>query len=34
VYRLKGELLLHQAVLDEKQAEACVFQALGVARHQ
>jgi predicted ATPase len=34
VYRLKGELLLHQAVLDEKQAEACFFQALGVARHQ
>ena len=34
VYRLKGELLLRQAVPDEEQAEACFQQALDVARRQ
>jgi predicted ATPase/class 3 adenylate cyclase len=34
LYRLQGELLLHQAVLDEKQAEACFVQALDVAHRQ
>jgi predicted ATPase len=34
VYRLKGELLLQQAVPDAPQAEACFQQALDVARHQ
>jgi len=34
LYRLQGELLLHQVVLDEKQAEACFVQALDVARRQ
>jgi class 3 adenylate cyclase/predicted ATPase len=33
-YRLQGELLLRQAVLDAAQAEACFPKALGVARHQ
>ncbi len=32
--RLKGELLLQQAVPDEAQAETCFHQALDVARHQ
>jgi predicted ATPase len=34
VYRIKGELLLQQAVSDVPQAEACFQQALAVARHQ
>jgi predicted ATPase len=34
LYRLKGELLLRQAVPDMPQAEACWHQALTVARHQ
>src|SRR5262249_37822591 len=34
VYRLKGELLLQQAVPDAPQAEACCQQALAVARRQ
>ena len=34
VYRIKGELLLQQAVPDAPQAEACFQQALAVARHQ
>ena len=34
VYRLKGELLLRQAVPDAPQAEACFQQALAVARRQ
>jgi class 3 adenylate cyclase/predicted ATPase len=33
-YRLKGTLLLKQAVPDATQAEACFQQALTVARHQ
>jgi len=34
VYRLKGELLLQQAMPDEAQAETCLQQALAVARRQ
>jgi TOMM system kinase/cyclase fusion protein len=34
LYRLKGVLLLKQAVLDVSQAEACLHQALDVARLQ
>jgi predicted ATPase len=34
VYRIKGELLLQQAIPDAPQAEACFQQALAVARHQ
>jgi predicted ATPase len=34
VYRVKGELLLRQAVPDMPQAEACFQQALVVAHHQ
>ena len=34
VYRIKGELLLQQAVSDVPQAEACFQQALAVARRQ
>ena len=34
VYRLKGELLLRQAIPDETQAETCLHQALDIARHQ
>src|SRR5262249_36022780 len=34
VYRLKGELLLRQAIPDEAQAETCWHQALDIARHQ
>ena len=34
LYRLKGELLLQQAVPDAPQAEACFQQALAVARRQ
>ena len=34
IFRLKGELLLQQAVPDLPQAEACFQQALAVARHQ
>jgi predicted ATPase len=34
VYRIKGELLLRQAVPDAPQVEACFQQALAVARHQ
>jgi class 3 adenylate cyclase/predicted ATPase len=34
VHRLKGELLLRQAVPDAPQAEACFQQALAVARRQ
>ena len=33
-YRIKGSLLLHQAVPDAAQAEACFQQALAIARHQ
>ena len=32
LYRIKGELLLRQAVPDAPQAEACLQQALAVAR--
>jgi predicted ATPase len=34
LHRLKGELLLQQAVPDVSQAEVCFRQALAVARHQ
>ena len=34
LYRLKGALLLQQAVPDAAQAEACFHQALDVARQQ
>jgi predicted ATPase len=34
IHRLKGELLLKQAMADEEQAEACFHQALAIARHQ
>jgi len=34
IYRLKGDLLLQQAVPDMSQAEACFQQALTVARRQ
>ena len=34
VYRIKGELLLQQAIPDAPQAEACFQQALAVARRQ
>ena len=34
LYRLKGDLLLRQAVPDTRQAEACLQQALAVARRQ
>src|SRR5262249_34752035 len=34
LYRLRGELLLRQAVLDAPQAEACFQQALDIARRQ
>ena len=34
LHRLKGELLLRQAVPDAPQAETCFQQALAVARHQ
>ena len=34
LYRLKGELLLQQAVPDEREAEACFRQALDIARRQ
>ena len=34
LYRLKGALLLRQAVPDASQAEACFHQALDVARAQ
>ena len=34
LYRIKGELLLRQAVPDAPQAEACFQQALAVARRQ
>jgi predicted ATPase len=34
LYRLKGELLLQQDVLDEQEAESCFRQALDVARQQ
>src|SRR5262245_29696088 len=34
VYRLKGELLLRQAVPDSLQAETCFQQGLTIARHQ
>jgi predicted ATPase len=34
VYRVKGELLLRQAVPDAPQAEACFQQALGVAHRR
>ena len=33
-YRIKGELLLRQAVPDASQAEACFQQALAIARRQ
>ena len=34
MFRLKGELLLRQAVPDASQAEACFRQALAIARRQ
>jgi predicted ATPase len=34
MYRIKGELLLRQAVPDAPQAEVCFHQALAVARRQ
>jgi predicted ATPase len=34
LHRLKGELLLRQAVPDELQAETCFVQALDIARCQ
>ena len=34
LYRLKGALLLQQAVPDAAQAEACFHQALAIARQQ
>ena len=34
LYRLKGALLLRQAVPDASQAEACFHQALDIARQQ
>ena len=34
LYRLKGELLRQQSVVDTPQAEICFQQALDVARHQ
>src|SRR5205823_6899358 len=34
LHRLKGELLVQQAVPDAPQAEACLQQALAVARRQ
>jgi predicted ATPase/DNA-binding winged helix-turn-helix (wHTH) protein/class 3 adenylate cyclase len=34
VYRLQGEFLLQQAVADPTQAEACLQQALAIARRQ
>ncbi len=34
LYRLKGELLLHQTVPDAQHAEACFCQALATARRQ
>ena len=34
VYRIKGELLLRQAVPDEPQAEVCFQQSLTIARQQ
>ncbi len=34
LYRLKGVLLLKQAVPDASQAEDCFQQALSIARHQ
>jgi hypothetical protein len=33
-YRLQGELLLRQAVPDAVRAEACLQQALAIARRQ
>jgi predicted ATPase len=34
LHRLKGELLLQQAVPDQHHTEACFHQALALARHQ
>ena len=34
IYRVKGELLLRQAVSGAPPAEACFQQALAIARHQ
>jgi predicted ATPase len=34
LYRLKGALLLRQAVPDASQAETCFHQSLSIARHQ
>jgi predicted ATPase len=34
VYRVKGELLLQQAVPDPQQAEACFHRAIDIARRQ
>jgi predicted ATPase len=34
LYRLKGDLLLQQAVPDAAQAEACFQQSLAIARQQ
>ena len=34
IYRLKGEVLLRQAIPDAPQAESCLLYALDVAGHQ
>ena len=34
LHRLKGELLLQQAISGEQEAEACFLQALDIARRQ
>jgi predicted ATPase len=34
IYRLKGELLLQQAMGSDDEAETCLHQALDIARHQ
>jgi DNA-binding winged helix-turn-helix (wHTH) protein/predicted ATPase len=34
LYRLQGEMLLHQAVRDEQQAETCFNRARTIAQHQ
>jgi len=34
LYRLKGELLLQQAIGSSEEAEACFHRALDIARHQ
>jgi predicted ATPase len=34
LYRIKGELLLKQAVPDEREAKSCFRQAIDIAQHQ